>query len=62
MATLKDVEEAIRGFSRDEKRQLLSDLPKLINDLSPEDENLLKLAESAFAFWDNAEDSIYDDL
>jgi hypothetical protein len=27
-----------------------------------EDESLLKLAESAFGFWDNAEDSIYDNL
>ena len=62
MPCLKDVEEAIRTFSPDEKRRLLSDLPKLISGLSPDDENLLKLAESAFAFWDNAEDSIYDDL
>ncbi len=62
LANLKDVEDAIRAFSLDEKRKLLSDLPQLLDGLSPEDENLLKLAESAFAFWDNAEDSIYDDL
>ena len=60
--SLKDVEEAIRAFNPEEKRKLLSDLPKLLDGLSLEDENLLKLAESAFAFWDNAEDSIYDDL
>jgi hypothetical protein len=61
MPGLNDVEEAIRGFTLDEKRQLLSDLPKLLNGFS-DDDSLLKLAESAFTFWENDEDSIYDDL
>ncbi|HME52587.1 MAG TPA: hypothetical protein VKM55_10240 [Candidatus Lokiarchaeia archaeon] len=62
MSSLNDVEDAIRKFSPDEKRQLLTDLPKLLNGFTSDDEGFLKLAESAFAFWDNAEDSIYDDL
>jgi hypothetical protein len=62
MTRLKDVEETIRSFSPDEKRQLLSDLPKLLDGLTSDDESMLKLAESAFTFWDNAEDSFYDDL
>jgi hypothetical protein len=62
MSSLNDVEDAIRKFSPDEKRQLLSDLPKLLNGFTPDDEDFLKLAESAFTFWENAEDTIYDDL
>ena len=62
MSNLNDVEEAIRKFSPDEKRQLLSDLPKLLNGFTSDDEDFLKLAESAFTFWENAEDTIYDDL
>ncbi len=62
MASLKDVEDAIQRFNLDEKRQLVKDLPKLLNGLSQEDENLLKVAESAFNFWDNEDDSIYDTL
>jgi len=61
MSNLKDVEDAIKSFSLEEKKQLLSDLPKLLC-LSPDDENLLKLAEPSFKFWDNPDDSIYDVL
>ncbi len=61
VANLKDVEDAIKSFNIEEKRQLISDLPKLLQ-LSPEDLDLLKLAEPAFQFWDNSDDSIYDSL
>ena len=62
MANLKDVEDAIRSFNIEEKKKLLNDLPDLLKDISLDDENLLKLAESSFGFWDNADDSIYDTL
>ncbi len=58
MANLNEVDAAIRSFSIEEKKQLI-DLPKLLQ-LSSEDLYLLKLAEPAFQFWDNLEDSIYD--
>jgi len=61
LANLKDVEDAIKLFSIEEKQQLLSDLPKLLQ-LNAEEVDLLKLAESAFQFWDNSDDSIYDSL
>jgi hypothetical protein len=62
MATLKDIEEAIKAFSAEEKRKLLADLPNLMDDLSPVDQDLLKIAEASFTFWDNPEDDVYDDL
>jgi len=34
-------------------------LPNLLS-ISPEDYGWLKLAESAFEFWNNEEDAIYD--
>ncbi len=61
LANLKDVEDAIRSFNMEEKKQLISDLPKLLQ-LSSEDLDLLKLAEPAFQFWDNSDDSIYDSI
>ncbi len=61
MANLKDVEDAIKSFSIKEKRQLVSDLPKLLQ-LSPDDLDLLKLAEPAFQFWENSDDGVYDSL
>jgi len=62
MAGLKDVEDEIRRFSAAEKRQLLKDLPRLLDGVSRDDEELLKLAEAAFKSWDNEEDAVYDDL
>lgn len=58
---LKEVEEVVKNFNKEEQKQLLVDLPKLLH-ISIEDINLLKLAEPAFKFWDNPEDSIYDSL
>jgi hypothetical protein len=61
MASLKDVEDAIKSFGPEEKEQLISDLPKLL-EITIDYENLLKLAETAFRFWDNEDDAIYGTL
>lgn len=60
-AKLEKIENAIRALSREEQKILLTDLPRLL-DLSADDIALLKAAETAFNFWDNSEDSIYDSL
>ncbi len=59
--TIDEVEHAIGAFGIEEQRRLLNDLPKLLK-LSAEDIGLLKVAESAFRFWENPEDQIYDGL
>jgi len=51
----------IQKFEAQEREQFLSLLPRLLG-ISPEDYGWLKLAESAFEFWDNEEDAIYDQL
>lgn len=48
------------GTKKDE-REFLALLPKVFN-LGPEDLLWARLAESAFSFWDNPEDAIYDEL
>ena len=53
--------EEIKGLSKDEQKELLSRLPKVLK-LSPENLLWAWLAESAFSFWDNPEDAIYDEL
>lgn len=53
--------EEIKALSESEQRELLSLLPKVLK-LSPEDLLWARLAESAFSFWDNPEDEIYDEL
>ncbi len=53
--------EEIKALSENEQRELLSLLPKVLK-LSPEDLSWARLAESAFSFWDNPEDEIYDEL
>ncbi len=58
---VKQVAEAIESFSPDDQRQLISILPSLLK-IPPEDYSWLKLAESAFTFWDNEEDAVYDHL
>ena len=59
--SIKEVEQAIQSFEVKDQKKLLKDLPKLLK-LSPADFGLLKTAESAFGFWDNPEDQIYDNL
>ncbi len=53
--------DEIKSLSKDEQREFLSHLPKALN-VSPEDLLWARLAESAFSFWDNPEDQIYDEL
>ena len=53
--------DEIKSLSEDEQREFLSLLPKALN-LGPEDLLWARLAESAFGFWDNSEDEIYDEL
>jgi hypothetical protein len=51
----------IQEFEAQERDQFLSLLPRLLG-ISAEDYGWLKLAESAFDFWDNEEDAIYDQM
>lgn len=53
--------EEIKGLSEEEQKELLSLLPKVLK-LSPEDLLWARLAESAFNFWNNPQDEIYDEL
>ena len=53
--------DEIKSRSKDEKREFLSHLPQALN-VRPEDLLWARLAESAFSFWDNPEDQIYDEL
>ena len=59
--SIKEVEQAIQSFEVEDQKKLLKDLPKLLK-LSAADFGFLKAAESAFSFWDNPEDQVYDDL
>ena len=59
--SLKEVENAVEQFNPQEQRHLLSKLLSAMN-ITIEDLALLKVAESAFDFWDNPEDSVYDRL
>jgi hypothetical protein len=59
--SLKEVEQAIGSFDMNDQEKLLKDLPKLLKR-STTDLALLKVAESAFNFWDNPEDQVYDHL
>ena len=45
-----------------ELKELLQPLVKTVRSLTEEDFSWLNLIESSFAFWDNEEDSVYDDL
>ncbi|HID63567.1 MAG TPA: hypothetical protein EYP49_12635 [Anaerolineae bacterium] len=58
---VKEVAEAIEESGPEDRRQWLSILPRLLG-ISAEDFDWLKLSESAFAFWKNEENAIYDEL
>ncbi len=53
--------EEIKGLSEAKQKEFLFLLPNVLK-LSPEDLLWARLAESAFSFWDNPEDKIYDEL
>jgi len=53
--------QIIQEFKIQEQNQFLHLLPNLLS-IPSEDYIWLKMAESAFEFWDNEEDAIYDRL
>ncbi|MDR4497891.1 MAG: hypothetical protein MRK02_08240 [Candidatus Scalindua sp.] len=59
--SLKDLTDAVEHLNQQEQKILLSKLLSL-QKISFDDLALLKVAESSFDFWDNPEDSIYDNL
>jgi len=59
--SLNEIEQAIQNLPAELQKKLLIELPALLK-ISLEDFSLLKLAEGSFDFWNNPEDSIYDDL
>ncbi|RLC98063.1 MAG: hypothetical protein DRI77_05915 [Chloroflexi bacterium] len=58
---VRQVVQIIQEFKFQERDQFFRLLPTLLN-ISSEDYGWLKIAESAFEFWDNEEDAIYDQL
>lgn len=58
---VKKLEIEIKKLSPKEQQRLLAVLLEIL-DISTEDVALLKAAENAFSFWDNAEDAVYDSL
>ena len=61
MSTVAEIASAIEKLDIREQVRLLEVLPQHLK-LSPEDLAWTRLAEPAFAFWDNPEDAIYDKL
>ena len=61
VSTVQEIAEAIEQLPVKEQVQLLSELPRHLK-ISADDAAWPKLAEPAFAFWDNPEDAIYDTL
>ncbi|MFN3533749.1 MAG: hypothetical protein ACK41Q_14815 [Candidatus Brocadia sp.] len=59
--SLKDLTDAIEHLNQQDQKILLSKLLSL-QKISFDDLALLKVAEPSFDFWDNPEDSIYDNL
>ena len=60
-ALVPNIAAAIKRANPEEQRELLAQLPHLLN-MENANFTLLNLAEESFSFWDNPEDSIYDDL
>jgi len=61
MSNVEEIEIAIERLDLREQVQLLRDLPARLK-ISFEDVATLRNAESAFGFWENSEDAVYDDL
>ena len=59
MSTVEEIAEAIKHLDVAEQMRLLRELPAHLK-ISPEDIARWKMAESAFGFWDNADDAAYD--
>ncbi len=60
-ALIPHIAAAIKQAKPEEQRDLLAQLPHLLN-MEHTDFALLKLAEQSFSFLDNPDDSVYDDL
>jgi len=60
-ASLDEIERAIADADPETQKRFLSHLPHLLK-LSAAELEFLKAAESAFEFWDNPDDRIYDRL
>jgi hypothetical protein len=61
VSTLQEIAEAIEKLDMKQQVQLLEDLPRHLK-FSPDDVAWSRLGESAFEFWNNPEDAIYDQL
>lgn len=61
MSTVQEITEAIEQLDVKEQAKLLRELPSHLK-FSLDDISRLKLAESAFDFWDNPDDAEYDKL
>ena len=61
MSTIAEISRAIEKLDVREQVELLRILPHHLK-ISPEDLAWPRLAESAFEFWNNPEDAIYDEL
>jgi len=61
MSTVEQIEEAIERLDVKGQVQLLRELPARLK-IEPDNVAWLKLAELAFAFWDNPADAAYDEL
>ena len=58
---LPKIAKAIQESRPEEQRELLAQLPHLL-DLDAGDFAFLKIAEDSFDFWNNLDDTVYDSL
>jgi hypothetical protein len=61
MSSVQEISEAIEHLDVREQIRLLHESPAHLK-IQPDDVAWLKVAESAFEFWNNADDTIYDRL
>lgn len=61
MSSVLEISEAIEKLDVKDQIKLLEVLPEHLK-ISPDDLAWSRLAESAFEFWDNPDDAIYDQL
>jgi len=59
--SLNEIEEEIRKLDRSNQQKLLKDLLRFL-EIEEENFAFLKVSEPSFDFWDNSEDSVYDNL
>ena len=59
--TIEQIQQAIADADAETQRQLLAEMPRLLN-IDAGSVRLLKAVEPSFDFWDNDEDTVYDNL